>query len=170
MAPLKAANAIALPKAVCGPVFRARMPPAKKPPATGFTMSFFARKLSMQHSMPEYRAPTFPKPRPLLYMLRPVCIKNSLVLCIDVAGSGGGGGGKFLKYSPRGSLDRIEPVLGPAECDVGVALDGAAAARGSGAVAAPRAGAPARAAAGEPDPAAPLAALSRRLAFSNAAR
>lgn len=51
-------------------------------------MSFLARYPSTQHSIPEYRAPTLPKPRALRYMLRPVSRKKSFVCCI-VVGSGG---------------------------------------------------------------------------------
>lgn len=43
MAAEKAANASPPPNAAFGPEFRARMPPAMKPAATGFTMSFLAR-------------------------------------------------------------------------------------------------------------------------------
>ena len=43
MAPENAANATPPPKTARGPAFRASMPPATKPAATGLTMSFFAR-------------------------------------------------------------------------------------------------------------------------------
>jgi len=43
MAAEKAANANPPPKAAFGPEFRASPPPATKPAAIGFTMSFFAR-------------------------------------------------------------------------------------------------------------------------------
>lgn len=43
MAAENAANAIPPPTAAFGPEFRARIPPATKPAATGFTMSFLAR-------------------------------------------------------------------------------------------------------------------------------
>ena len=43
MAAENAAKATPPPNAAFGPAFRAKIPPAKNPAATGFTMSFFAR-------------------------------------------------------------------------------------------------------------------------------
>ncbi|KAF8706729.1 hypothetical protein RHS03_04734, partial [Rhizoctonia solani] len=89
----KAANAIPPPKAARGPEFLANTAPEMKPAETAFVKSFFARNWShgqvgsmylrmvltpsIQHSTPEYNAPTLANPLPDRHIPRPVLLKNS---------------------------------------------------------------------------------------------
>lgn len=61
MAALNAAKPAHPAAAACGPAFAPRIPPVIQPAVTLLVRSFFARSPSMQHSVPEYRAPTMPK-------------------------------------------------------------------------------------------------------------
>lgn len=47
--------------AACGPAFAPKIPPVMQPAVTLLVRSFFARSPSMQHSVPEYSAPTMAK-------------------------------------------------------------------------------------------------------------
>jgi hypothetical protein len=55
-----------------------------------YTTDSSALTPSMQHSIPEYRAPTLPNPLALRYIPRPVSLKYSFVCC-PVLRAGGGG-------------------------------------------------------------------------------
>jgi hypothetical protein len=88
-----AANAIPPPTAARGPEFLANTAPEMKPAETAFVRSFFARNWapgqvgltylrmiltpSIQHSTPEYSAPTLANPLPERHIPRPVLLKNS---------------------------------------------------------------------------------------------
>lgn len=58
IAALKAANPPHPNAIACGPAFRARIAPVIHPAATLFVRSLFALNPSIQHSVPEYTAPT----------------------------------------------------------------------------------------------------------------
>lgn len=61
IAALNAAKPTQPAAAACGPALAPKIPPVMQPAAMPFLMSFFARSPSMQHSVPEKRAPTMPK-------------------------------------------------------------------------------------------------------------
>ena len=100
MAAEKAAKARPPPNTPVGPEFRARIPPATNPAATGLTMSFRARYCceierqrlpmdvkcsltdSMTHSIPANKVPTLANPFPLLHIPRPISLNISFVFCV----------------------------------------------------------------------------------------
>lgn len=78
IAALNAANAAQPPTTACGPAFLARMPPVRHPAAMPLTRSFFARRPSMPHSIPENRPPTLPKFFAMLQDRVPMSLKPIL--------------------------------------------------------------------------------------------